>query len=271
MRFLMLSALAKSCFFSQIASAIEFSGDPAVKGQEIAAESDRRGLGFGDSQAVMKMLLRNAHGDTSTRELRMSVLENEDPNDGDFSLIVFDKPLDIEGTALLTHAHILDPDDQWMYIPALKRVKRIASANKSGPFMGSEFAYEDLSSTEVAKYSYAWLRDEACPGEVSDRKCFVTERRPLYEKSGYTRQIVWPAIDALQPRKIDYYDRKDALLKTLNFTGYTLYLERIWRAHSLEMVNHQTHKSSVLVWEDFQFQTGLTKRDFDKNSLKRAR
>ncbi|NIT13503.1 MAG: outer membrane lipoprotein-sorting protein, partial [Candidatus Dadabacteria bacterium] len=98
---------------------------------------------------------------------------------GDKSITVFDEPRDIEGTALLSHTKILDPDDQWLYLPAVKRVKRISSKNKSGPFVGSEFAYEDLLSQEVDKYNYKWLKDEKC----GDLECHVVERYPLYENS----------------------------------------------------------------------------------------
>ena len=76
----------------------------------------------------------------------------------------------------------------------------------------------------------------------------------------------------LQPLKLDYYDRKGSLLKTLTFKGYKPYLDHpYWRPASAEMVNHQTGKSTVLRWKDYRFKTGLTPRDFDRNSLKRAR
>lgn len=253
------------------AQAIELSEDPAVKGGQIAQEAKDRDDGFGDSQALMKMVLTNAYGDTSERELRMKTLERDVEGSGDWSLIIFDRPRDVEGTALLTHARILDPDDQWMYLPKLGRVKRISSANKSGPFMGSEFAFEDFSAQEPGKFEHLWLRDEACPEPISDKTCFVTERRPLYEKSGYVRQIVWTDQEHYQPRQVDYYDRKDALLKTLSMTGYELYLDKHWRAHDLYMVNHNTKKTTRLTWSDFEFQTGLAEGDFDKNGLKRAR
>ena len=74
--------------------------------------------------------------------------------------MVFRTPRDIEGTALLSHAQILEPDNQWLYLPALKRVKRISSANKSGPFVGSEFAFEDFTALELNKYDYVWLSEE---------------------------------------------------------------------------------------------------------------
>ncbi|MEQ9143421.1 MAG: outer membrane lipoprotein-sorting protein [Parvibaculaceae bacterium] len=241
--------------------------DPAARGLAIARETERRDEGFGNTSATMKMILTNAYGETSERELRNMVMEITEENEGDWSLIVFDKPRDVDGTALLSYAHILDPDDQWMYLPAVKRVKRISSVNKSGPFMGSEFAFEDFSSQEVGKYSYEWLRDEPC----GDRMCHVVERTPLYEHSGYTRQVAWTDTTDYQPRKIEYYDRKGDLLKTLTLTDYRLYQDKYWRAHDLFMENHQTNKTTRLVWSDFEFQTGLDESDFTTNALKRAR
>lgn len=237
------------------------------KGLAIAEEADRRDLGWGDSEARLRMILTNRNGDKSTRELRIQNLEVQDPNQGDKSLTVFDHPRDIDGTAFLSHTKIAEPDDQWLYLPALKRVKRISSANKSGPFVGSEFAYEDLISQEVAKYTYNWLRDEPC-GEL---QCFVIERFPVYENSGYTRQIVWYDQDEYRVMKVDYYDRKNSLLKTLVNSDYRLYLDQYWRAHSLQMDNHQTGKATTLTFEDYSLQVGVKENDFTSNRLKRAR
>ncbi|MDA9591334.1 outer membrane lipoprotein-sorting protein [Alphaproteobacteria bacterium] len=135
---------------------------PEARGKAIAEITDATNLGFGDTTSEMEMVLTNANGDVSERRLRFNTLENKDVTDGDWSMMIFDEPADVAGTAMMTYAHILDPDEQWMYLPALKRVKRISSVNKSGPFMGSEFAFEDFSSQEVGKYSYLWLRDEPC-------------------------------------------------------------------------------------------------------------
>ncbi|MCA8973852.1 MAG: outer membrane lipoprotein-sorting protein [Gammaproteobacteria bacterium] len=238
---------------------------PEEKGLAIIEEADQRDTGWVDATAEMKMILRNQQGEESERELRISSLEVE--NDGDKSLSVFDAPKDIKGTAFLSYTHALTPDDQWLYLPALKRVKRIASANKSGPFVGSEFAYEDLTSQEVEKYTYKYLRDEAVDG----RDSFVIEAYPVYENSGYTRQVVWLDKEMYQPVKIDYYDRKNALLKTLEASEWQQYLDRYWRPGRMNMVNHQTGKSTELKWFDYQFKTGLSDRDFDRDTLKRTR
>lgn len=236
-----------------------------AKGLEIAVEADKRDKGFSDFTASMVMELRNKQGDTSTRTIRLKTLEV--PGDGDKSMSIFDSPADVKGTAFLTFSHAIEPDEQWLYLPALKRVKRISSKNKSGPFMGSEFAYEDLASQEVEKYTYKYLRDE----EMNGADCFVIERFPAYEHSGYTRQIAWVNKDKYVAEKIEFYDRKNTLLKTLINSGYQQYLGQYWRASEMFMENHQTGKSTVLKWENYKFKTGLSDNDFDRNSLKRAR
>lgn len=235
------------------------------KGLAIAREADRRDLGWGDSSATMSMVLRNRQGDESVREMRNKALEVAD--DGDKSLIIFDEPRDVRGTALLTFSHRVGDDDQWLYLPALKRVKRIASSNKSGPFMGSEFAYEDISSQEVEKYTYRYLRDETLNGQ----DCFVIERDPVDEDSGYSRQIVWMDKAEYRVQKVDYYDRKDSHLKTLTFHDYQQYLNKHWRAQRLEMINHQTMKSTTLTFVDYKFANGFDEREFNQSGLARMR
>ena len=235
------------------------------KGLAIAVEADKRDEGFGDSTADMTMVLKNKQGDTSTRYIRIKTLEII--GDGDKSMSIFDEPADVKGTAFLTFSHAIKPDEQWLYLPALKRVKRINSKNKSGPFMGSEFAYEDIASQEVEKYTYKYLRDETLNGI----DCFVMERYPAYEHSGYTRQVAWVNKAEYRPEQVVFYDRKNALLKTLTYDGYQQYLDKFWRADQMHMENHQTGKSTTLTWSNYQFRTGLEDRDFNKNSLKRAK
>lgn len=260
---LLLSSLALtlSCLlpFQGIAETAE------EKGLAIAIEADKRDQGFADLTAELIMVLRNKHGDSSTRYLRIKTLEVE--GDGDKSMSIFDQPSDVKGTAFLTFSHALKPDEQWLYLPALKRVKRINSKNKSGPFMGSEFAYEDIASQEVEKYTYKYLGDET----INGIDCFMIERYPAYKHSGYTRQIGWVNKEEYRPEKIVFYDRKNTLLKTLNYTGYKQYLDKFWRAEKFDMVNHQNGKSTTLSWSNYQFKTGLDDGDFNRNSLKRAK
>jgi len=236
-----------------------------VKGLEIAKAARAYDRGFGDFTADMVMTLKNKSGDTSTRFIRIRSLEVE--GDGDKSLSIFDEPNDVKGTAMLTYSHGLEADDQWLYLPALKRVKRISSRNKSGPFMGSTFAFEDLGSQEVEKYSYTFLREEAC----GDWQCYVIERKPAYKDSGYTRQVAWLDEKAYRVVKLEFYDRKKALLKTLTASDFQQFLGHYWRAGKMDMVNHQSGKSTLLEWKNYAFQTGLSDGDFRSQALKRLK
>ncbi len=239
----------------------------AEKGFEIAARSDRTDLGFGESRVDLRMILRNAAGQESTRSLQISTLEKPDESVGDKSLVLFDTPRDIEGTALLSHAKILDPDDQWLYLPALKRVKRISSSNKSGPFVGSEFAFEDFTSLELNKFDYRYTGTEAC-GELL---CDVLERTPRYENSGYTRQIAWVDQSDFQIRRVEFFDRRGELLKVLELKDYRRYDNGVWRPHLMTMRNVQTNKETDLVYSTYDFGVGLGEGDFVKGRLSRLR
>ena len=246
-----------------ILSTPAMSQTPQERGLAIAVESDERDQGFIDTIANMKMILRNRAGKESNRNVRIKNLEVD--GDGDKSLSIFDEPADVKGTTSLTWSHSTKPDDQWLYLPALKRVKRISSKNKSGPFMGSEFAFEDIGSQEVDKYSYKYLRDEPIDGAQT----FVIERYPNDKNSGYTKQIAWIEQERYIALKIEYYDRKGDLLKTLAASNFEQYLNKFWRAGTLEMVNHQSGKSTTLEFSNYQFQTGLRDADFSKNALRR--
>ena len=148
----------------------------------------------------------------------------------------------------MSHGQLTREDDQWLYLPALKRVKKIASRNRSGPFLGSEFSYEDLSTQEVEKYRYRFLRQEAC----GDGQCFVVERRPgpaIF--SGYQRQVYWIDTEEYRTRKVDYYNRGDRLTKTLTASDYRRYPvgeTGIWKAGRMLMNNRgdrQKHRITL--------------------------
>lgn len=250
---------------SAVSEVLSNEQDFETLGLEISTEAKARDTGWFDSTSDMLMVLRNKQGQESIREIKTKTLELLD--DGDKSLTIFDKPRDVKGTSFLSFSHTVGNDDQWLYLPSLKRVKRISSRNKSGPFMGSEFSFEDLSSFEVPKYGYKYLGEEQVEGLDS----FKIEQYPVDKNSGYTRRIVW--IDKAEYRilKIDFYDRKDSLLKTLSYSDYKQYLNKFWRADSALMINHQNGKSTELRWSNYAFKTGLQDKDFNRNTLKRAR
>ena len=151
----------------------------ASRGREIFAEVSARNSGYGDQQANVTMQLRRKSGATTTRVMNMATLEV--PNDGARTIVSFNNPLDVKGTEVLTYTHSAADDEQWIYLPAFKRVKQISDANKTTSFMGSEFTYEDLNSLNIQlpKFDYRYLRTE----ELDGTQCHVVERVPRYARS----------------------------------------------------------------------------------------
>ena len=234
------------------------TGAVAVSNLEVAQKSDDVMSGFVDSVSIMKMKLINARGQEKIRTMRMQVLEGENE---DKSLMEFSTPADVKGTKFLNYEHVNKDDDQWLYLPALKRVKRISSKKKSGAFMGSEFSYEDLSAFNVNKYTYK--EGNAQKNETN----YVVTSIPVSKHSGYTKLISYVDKESFLIQKIEYYDRKKQLLKTATFSEYKK-LGEVNRIGKIRMDNVQNDKTTILIWSEEKIKTGLSSKKFHKRYLK---
>lgn len=260
--------------FSTVAMLSSGAQAQELSGKKIAKLVDQADSGWQDEEARALMTLYAADGRSVSRRLRSRSLEVA--NDGNRNLVIFDQPLDVKGTVFLTHTHDAGNDDQWLYLPAIKRTKRISSSNRSGPFMGSEFAYEDISSEEVSRYRYDGLHSGLCSGEQttegkvegnnSGLQCYIYNRYPVDKSSGYTRQIMHVDKEHYRIMRVDYFDRKNSLQKTLKREKYRQ-VGQFWRAKHWVMQNHLNNKKTIVEWGDWQFSSGFGKRDFEKSAL----
>lgn len=237
----------------------------AEKGLRIAREASQRTRGYGDLSVSGEMILVSKGGQTSTRRFDAQWVENT--RGGSRSLLIFRWPGDIRNTALLTHVNDRKNDDQWLYLPALSKVRRISSSGRSGSFVGSEFAFEDMVDQDIDRFDHTWIRDEPCP---TSGTCYVIDRRPR-AKSGYSLQRIWFDVKNLRIQQVKYFDRRGANVKTLLISGYKLYNGQFWRAGKMEMRNHLTGKATVLNWSDYRFNTGVNPNQLTPNALKRIR
>jgi len=234
----------------------------AITNQEVANKCEIVMHGFKSSSSQMEMTLINANKQQRSRNMSMLTLESKS---GNKSLMTFLSPADVKGTKFLNHEHVVKDDDQWLYLPALKRVKRIASKNKSGSFMGSEFSYEDLSSFNPKKYIF---KGEAKLTTLNGKKVYVGDRFPKSKSSGYTKEISWVDAKTFLIKKVEYYDRKHELLKTATFDNYKK-ISGKWRVTQMTMVNHQNNKKTILVWTHEKIKLHLRDKDFNKRVLKK--
>jgi len=233
----------------------------AQSGEEVAKKAYEKISGYQSSLSKTTMILKNAQGDENLRKLDMKKLEGEN---GDKSLLVFLYPNDLKDTKLLSFEVIGGDDKQWLYLPAIKRVKRISSRNKSGSFMASEFSYEDISSQNYKNYTYpsdakVLMRDGV--------EYFEVVRIPKDKHSGYSKQIIYIDTKEYLARFGEYFDKNKRLLKKIQFADYVK-LDGVWRVHTIVIKNLQNSKSSRLTWDSDKIKAGLTKRDFSKRVLR---
>ena len=217
--------------------------------------------GYRDELLVCRMILVNAKGDRSERSLEFRTLEGLDA--GDKTLLVFKDPPDVRGTTLLTHENRVGDDDQWLYLPALRRARRIASSNRSNSFVGSELSYEDLAPNEVTKHQYRYLREDTVEGVP----VWVIESTPRFKESGYSRRELFVRKDNHQMARANFYDRKGQLLKVARWDGWWRVAAKRWRARSLRVQNVQTGKNTILEVLDVKIGNGYSPGDFSARAL----
>ena len=218
--------------------------DPQVHGRQIAEFADRYERGYKDEILQGEMTLFDADGDSVRRGFLRMVLEQ--PDSGDKLVVKFQSPAEIKGVAALTHENPGSSDDNWLYLPASKRVRRISGANNTASFQGTEFTYEDLSNLDPSEYEWRFLERTEIERDGETVPVFKLDAKPTYADTGYSHIQVYYHATQWRQERIEYYDKAGQLLKTRDSTDWKLTHGRFWRSYQLEMTNHQTGKRTSL-------------------------
>jgi outer membrane lipoprotein-sorting protein len=180
-----------------------------------------------DAQAIAQAARDRIHADTVSTRARMVITDKAGAtterlvdeysakvNGADATVIVFQKPSSVAGTRFLTLANPGKPEDRWIFLPALGKVRRVSSGEGSGSFMGTDFSYDDISlmDRDISLDTYTLLREEA----VNGKACHVIEARPKDAAYQYSRMVMWIDKDTSVSWKVEMYDRKNVLVKTLS-------------------------------------------------------
>ncbi|MFT3836045.1 MAG: outer membrane lipoprotein-sorting protein [Myxococcaceae bacterium] len=256
---MLLGAVAQAKSVDEILA----GGTPQEQGRLLAGELGARNAGYHDLSADVEMVLSDASGSEAKRAFHLKVLERPAPTEGDRSLIVFDSPADVKGTAVLSHAQVDADDEQWVYLPQSRRTKRVSGSNRTGAFLGSEFTFEDLTGNDGRKYEWTAGARKAC----GDSNCVELTAVPKDPESGYSKRVLLVDATELRIHSIAFYDRRGALLKTLTYGDYHKLSGRFWRSHQWTMKNEQTGKSTVLRFVGMKLSSGLTASDFASAKL----
>ena len=196
------------------------------------------------------MLLVDKDGGKEKRDVKRYAKEVGD--DIHRYLIVFMSPADIRATALLTWEHKDRENDQWLYMPARKKMQRIAKGSKKNYFMGTDFTYEDMEPEDIDNFKYTILREEKFSHDKKEHQCYVIEAVPANKaktrESGYKKRILWIEKEHLTTLKTDFYDRRNRLQKTQTNYDMQNIEGTVWRAKKTIMNNKsKKHKTLTLV------------------------
>jgi hypothetical protein len=218
----------------------------------------------------VSMNLINNRGETRLRKIHAVSILRENGIDSNM-LVRFVAPAEVRGTAFLKIEHLEGEDDQWVYLPALRKSRRLVSSNKKDSFLGSDFAYGDVLPPKVSLYRNSLIREESVDGIP----CFVIESIPVDENVkrdyGYGKKINWIGKDHFHELKTEYYDLAGNLLKTQNVRDIILVDKenRRWVANYREMINHQSRHKTLFVADRHTTDVSVNNQTFSLRNLEK--
>jgi len=266
-KIIVMSMLASGlCGYFNTSAMAEQTDDPT--GLEIMQAVDNREDGD-DLKQNMTQVLVDRNGNQRVRH--MVALRKDFGKDSKL-ITFFTKPSNIQDTALLTFDYD-DPnadDDQWLYLPALKKVRRISSSDRGDYFMGTDFTFEDMKQTpELEDYHWRLLGSQ----QVDGNDCWKVEGKPVSEdimrELGYSKMVQYIRKDSDFTIRTDYWDQAGRELKHLHVMEVQQ-VQGIWSAINIEMSNVQSQHKTILKLSDKQYNTGLKDRLFTQRTLKRG-
>lgn len=219
----------------------------------------------------MEMILIDKRGKQRIRRMRTF---SKDFGEDDYSLMFFLSPADVKDTGFLTYDYDADEadDDQWLYLPALKKTKRIAAGDKSGSFMGSDFNYSDMSSRSLDRYDYTLMKET----EVNGHKVWQIESIPRTEEeideTGYTKSVVFVRQDNFVTIRSVGWRKKGKRLRYMEVHGLEL-IDGIWVATEISMTTKKgksTLHKTVLKTSNVKFNQQLAEADFTIRNLEKG-
>lgn len=213
----------------------------AMTGRDIMQAVEDRNSG-NSLHALMGMDLIDKNGDVSERVLEIWSVVYDQENDLSKSIIEFKAPSSVKNTRFLQIENLTRGDDKWIYLPALKRIRRIAVSEGNSSFMGSDFTYDDLGSKDLDESSHILLREEV----LEKYECYVVESVPIEVKdSAYSKVITWITKEHLIPVRIEMYNKEtDKLQKLLQVEQNIVQIDGVWTVFDSMMKNLETGHST---------------------------
>lgn len=231
-----------------------------LTGLDIVENVYNRSVGD-DMTADLTMTLTNSSGDNRVRKIKQF---SKDFGKVEKKIMFFVTPADVKNTSFMNWSYDEDgkDDDQWIYLPALKKTKRISSDSKSDYFMGSDFTYDDLGDRQPKQDNHKLLREENVNGE----NCYVVESTSKDKDYMYSKTITWIIKDKWIGLKKEFYDEDEELLKILKVNKYED-INGFWIITNTEMKNEQKDHKTIMELKNVKINTGIDEGKFTERTM----
>lgn len=241
------------------------AGAVELNGKEIIERSDILNR-VKDMESRMKMVIRHKSGKERIRALKSFSLKNEEGIEK--SLIRFLSPADVRGTGFLSLDNPDGVNEKYLYLPALGRPRRLSSEERGGSFMGSDFSYEDISTT-TEDYNHKLLRREEFRGEEVYVVVSIPKTEEIKDDVGFAKKISWISKQKMILLTSENRDKTGEVLKRLIVHQSEKVAEDAWMAVKLEMKDLKKGSSTVIEYEDIAVNTGVSESYFSIRYLSR--
>jgi outer membrane lipoprotein-sorting protein len=223
-----------------------------------------------DSSADMKMTLINANG--GKRERQLTYGSERDADDNRKMLLRFLSPGDGAGTGFLSIEYSDRDDDNWLYLPALRKTRRIAGSDKTDKFVGSEFTYEDMETEDLNAHSYNLVESDTMDGvEAWVIEAIPTDTKKIKE-TAYSKRILWVDKKYHLWIQVKYYNKEGAYSKVFKARDIRQVPSTDkWRAYVMTMEDVREGNESLLEYTDYKIDQGVKDDYFTERYLKRGR
>jgi outer membrane lipoprotein-sorting protein len=215
-----------------------------------------------DSKADVLMVLVNNKGEKRERNLNSFVKRYG--NNKSKSIVFFSSPSDVKGTSFLVWTDEKKEDKQWLYLPALQRVRQINASGKGESFMGTELSFFDMGSHDIDDYTYTLIREENVKGEP----CYMIEATPK-KAEFYRKVVVWVRKGNFIPSKADFYDINGQYLKQGLFENVKN-IKGINTPTHIEMHNVQNGRATIIDLNNVIYDSGLKDDIFTERYMTRG-
>ena len=237
-----------------------------LNGQDARQIADRasKSIDLESMEMVATLTIQDSKGNERIRQIATATRKFDGATK---TMMKFLSPAEVKGTTMLIYDYEEKEDDMWIYLPALRKTRRIVSSEKAKSFMGSEFTNADMSKPNMDDFSYTLLGSESLNGKACWKVGVQCRNEDIEDENGFSKKIIFVEKSTYLPQKMEYYDLDGELYKIMTISDYRQQSNGEYFAYSMTIENMQNKRKSIMKVDKFQLGSSMSENSFSASSL----